>query len=73
MRYVLTAVAAIAVGGFFASSASAEPMFYPGGPVQNGGMCQVYTGGDQYYGYLAPCPNAASAVKPGKKKRMKAS
>ncbi len=68
MRYVLTAVAALAVGGFFASSASAESQFYPGGPVQNGGMCQVYTGGDQYYGYLAPCPNQpAQAHKRSKK------
>ena len=58
MRYVLTAVAALAVGGFFASMRSADmPQFYPGGPVQNSGMCQVYTGGEQYYGYLAPCPN----------------
>jgi hypothetical protein len=68
MRYVLTAAAALAVGGFFASTASAEPMFYPGGPVQNGGMCQVYTGGDQYYGYLAPCPTQPVQVHKRSKK-----
>ncbi len=71
MRYVLTAVAALAVGGFFASSASAEPTYYAGGPIQNSGLCQVWTDGDQIYGYLAPCPQSTPAHVAKRSKRQK--
>jgi hypothetical protein len=68
MRRLLTTAAAVAVTGAFAvTPAHAEPAFYPGNPIQQGNMCQVYTDGDQYYGYLAPYPKPAQAVESRKK------
>lgn len=62
MRHALIAVAALAVGGFLASSAArAEMLFYAGGPVKQGTLCQFNTdmSGDQKYGYWGPCPAQA--------------
>jgi hypothetical protein len=63
MRLVLTAAALAAT--FAISSANAEPTFIPGGPTQQGSLCQVSgNGGDYNYGYLTPCaPQAAPAKK----------
>jgi hypothetical protein len=69
MRKVLTAVAAIAASAFFASSAVQAQTYYAGGPVQQGNMCQVSTGGDQYYGYWRPCPQPTVTKVTLKKKR----
>ncbi len=58
MRYVLTAAAALVVGGLFAlKPAHAQSNFYQGGPVIQGKACQVITDGDQRYGYIGQCPN----------------
>jgi hypothetical protein len=59
MRHILAAVAAIAVGGVLATtSARAEPVYEPGGPVQVGGYCIKVTDASGFglAGYYAPCP-----------------
>jgi hypothetical protein len=59
MRHLLIAAAALAVGGLLASTAArADMAYYQGGPVAQGGMCQLSTDGDGRYGYWAPCPAA---------------
>lgn len=66
MRLVLTAAALTAT--FAISSANAEPTFIPGGPVQQGNLCQVSgNGGDAMYGYLTPCAPQATVTKKKKK------
>ncbi|MGE0064102.1 MAG: hypothetical protein AB7T86_18745 [Xanthobacteraceae bacterium] len=70
MRQVLLAGAAFAVAGFVAvAPAHAAGMAYEmGGPVKNGKMCQVTTGGDGYYGYWRACPAPAKVAHMKKKK-----
>jgi hypothetical protein len=66
MRHLLTLAAALAVGGFLASTAAqADTLFYPGGPVKQGTMCQFNTdmSGDQKYGFWGPCPAPARAAR----------
>ena len=61
MRHLLTAAVALAVGGFVATTAAhADMLYYQGGPVVNGSMCQVTTDGDNRYGYWMPCPASAT-------------
>jgi hypothetical protein len=73
MRYALTVAAALAVGGLLASTAAqAELLYYPGGPVKQGNMCQRSTQGDDQFGYWAPCPEPAKPAKVAKRtKKMK--
>jgi hypothetical protein len=69
MRQVLLAGAAIAAAGLISlASAHAAGMAYEmGGPVKNGKMCQVTTGGDAYYGYWRACPAPTKVVHVRKK------
>ena len=74
MRHVLFAAAALAVGGFVASTAANAQSSMPyvaGGPVKVGNMCIVSTdpGGNDDYGYYAPCGQQAVASAPRAKKR----
>lgn len=47
-------------------------LYYQGGPVVNGAMCQVTTDGDGRYGYWTPCPTPAKHVHMAKRtKKMK--
>jgi hypothetical protein len=65
MRHFITAVAAIAVGGFLASTTvRADPRFEPGGPARVGNMCQLSNddGGNDSYGSFVPCPNQPVGV-----------
>jgi len=60
MRHLITAVAAIAVGGFLASTTvRADPLFEQGGPAKIGNMCQVSDDqdGNDRFGYFTACPN----------------
>ena len=64
MRHLLVAAAALAVGGFVVSTTvHAETLFYPGGPNRVGAMCQVNADGENFYGYVAPCPAAPASAK----------
>ena len=64
MRHLLIAAAALAVGGLVASTvARAEVLFYPGGPNRVGAVCQIQTDGENFYGYVAPCPAAPAKAK----------
>jgi hypothetical protein len=75
MRTILIATAALAVGGFFASSpASAQqgsPPYVAGGPQQVAGWCLVDTDdrGDSSYGYYQPCGGGALASEPRRSRR----
>ena len=63
MRHILTAAAAIAVSGLLVSTA-AVAQYQQGGPTQASGQCKVSTdgGGNDSYGYMAPCaPSAATS------------
>ena len=75
MRHLITAVAAIAIGGFLASATvRADPRFEPGGPVRVGNMCQVSSDqdGSDSYGSWVPCPDQpAQVTKRTKKQRSK--
>jgi hypothetical protein len=69
MRLVLTAAALAAT--FAISSANAEPTFIPGGPTQQGSLCQVSgdSSGDGKFGVLQACPGQpAKALRAAKKK-----
>jgi hypothetical protein len=62
MRTMMTAVAALALGGLFAAtSARAEEMHTGGGPVQAGNQCWVMTHPDKDVGYWKDCPASAPA------------
>ena len=57
MRSMMTAVAALALGGLFAAtSARAEETHNSGGPVQAGNQCWVSTHPDKDMGYWKDCP-----------------
>jgi hypothetical protein len=57
MRSMMTAVAALALGGLFAAtSARAEETHNGGGPVQAGNQCWVSTHPDKDLGYWKDCP-----------------
>ena len=58
MRTLLHVAAAIAVSGMLASTAAraAEPIHYPGGPIQEGNYCWVSTQSDLGLGYWQACP-----------------
>ena len=57
MRQLVILAAALAVGGLFAATAArADLLYYPGGPVKQGNMCQISTDPELNYGYWAPCP-----------------
>jgi hypothetical protein len=73
MRKVLVAVAAIAVGGFLITSASADmPTTHDlGGPIQMGKMCWAQTDGNGVAGYWRDCPKAAKPMKMKKKMSKK--
>lgn len=63
MRYLLSAaVGAAAICGISMSAATAEPVHYAGGPLQEQGFCWTTTNGDQGYGYWTPCTPAVQAV-----------
>ena len=70
MRYIITAVAAVAVSGLLASTAlRAEPLYNAGGPARVGNLCShPNNDNDGMTGYLAPCPKAAKSAKITKKK-----
>jgi hypothetical protein len=69
MRYLLIAASALAVCGVLAStSAKADMLYYPGGPVKQGNMCQISTDSEKFYGYWSPCPKPAKVAKINKKK-----
>ena len=74
MRHILIAAAALAVGGFMASSpASAQqgsPVFVAGGPEQVAGWCKVTTDaqGNDSFGYYQACPGASFASEPRRRK-----
>lgn len=64
MRFMMTAVVALAVGGLLAStSARAEEVHFAGGPVQAGNQCWVSTQSDQGFGYWRDCPQPAHMSK----------
>ena len=52
-----------------AVAAPSHAEFYAGGPVKQGTMCQKYSDGSGYYGYMAACENQPVAVKRKKMKR----
>ena len=63
MRHLITAVAAIAVGGFLASTTvRADPRFESGGPERVGNMCHVSGDENDSYGSWVPCPNQPAQV-----------
>jgi hypothetical protein len=66
MRHILTAAAAIAVSGLLLSTA-AVAQYQQGGPTQANGQCKVSTdgGGNDSYGYMAPCAPSAAAPSGG--------
>jgi hypothetical protein len=60
MRHLITAFAAIAVGGFLTSTTvRADPLYEPGGPAKIGDMCHVSDdqNGNDSFGYFTACPN----------------
>ena len=60
MHSMMTAVAALALGGLFATtSARAEEMHNGGGPIQAGNQCWVSTHPDKDLGYWKDCPAPA--------------
>jgi hypothetical protein len=76
MRHILITAAALAVGGFFASSpASAQqgaPGYTAGGPQQVAGWCKMATddnGDMDNYGYHVPCGGQALASEPRRSRR----
>ena len=72
MRHVLIAAAALALGGFVAStSANAQMAYVAGGPNKVGNMCKVGTDtrGDDSYGYYEPCAQQAVASAPRRSRR----
>ena len=59
MRYLITAVSAIAAAGLIASTTvRADPLFEQGGPAKIGNMCQVSSDqdGNDRYGTFTACP-----------------
>jgi hypothetical protein len=64
MRFMMTAVAALAVCSLFASKAvRAEEVHYAGGPVQAGNQCWVSTNNDNGFGYWRDCPKPVHTSK----------
>jgi hypothetical protein len=64
MRSMMTAIAALAVCGLFATpSARAEEIHNGGGPVQAGNQCWVSTHTDKDLGYWKDCPKPVSVSK----------
>jgi hypothetical protein len=64
MRILMTAVAALAVCGLFASNpVRAEEAHYAGGPVQVGNQCWVSTNNDNGFGYWRDCPKPVHVSK----------
>ncbi|HET7848483.1 MAG TPA: hypothetical protein VFL51_05410 [Pseudolabrys sp.] len=82
MRYTITAICALAVGGLYAAvPAQAQEqdtmsqgmmnqsmVHSAGGPTQMGGNCWVSTNADMGYGYWTACENPAPAVRRAKKR-----
>lgn len=68
MRLVLTAAAFATAFAF--TAAKAEPTFDAPGPIKQGNLCKVDTsGGENMYGYLAPCAPEAQAQVSRKKRK----
>jgi len=68
MRHILTAAAAFAVSGLLVSAAAqAQSAYDAGGAAQISSMCKVSTDamGNDSFGYYAPCPPKAAAVRSG--------
>jgi hypothetical protein len=63
MRYFLSAaVGAATICGISMSIATAEPIHYAGGPLQEQGFCWTTTNGDQGFGFWTPCPPTVRVV-----------
>ena len=72
MRTMMTAVAALALGGLLAAtSARAEEIHNGGGPVQAGNQCWVSTHPDKDLGYWKDCPAPVRTQASSSTKTMK--
>ncbi len=69
MRHVLFAAAALAIGGFVASTVADAQTFQGGSPGRIGNLCKVATdanGDMDNYGYYEPCGRQARAQAPAR-------
>jgi hypothetical protein len=62
MRYALGAAIAAATFGLSMSLATAEPVHYAGGPIQEGHLCWTSTQGDNGFGYWHECESVVHIV-----------